>query len=104
MDEIELKKRMRLAGLTVREGSTEKRVEACMKAVEWCVQPRSGADRTCLRNVKKWITRSIDMGTWTSDELLPIVIDLAIEASCPESRNPRALFMHLCKTELKYAA
>ena len=104
MDVRDLKAKMRELGLTVREGDLEERVRACMEAVRLCVRPVSLGDRTCLRKIRDWAIELCRSGIHCPEELLPRIIDQALEASRPECRNPRAVFMYLMKTELHYAA
>lgn len=102
MDSLELRNKMRAAGLTVLEGTTDERIRACMEAVKICVRPVTVSDRTCLRNVMLWASGMCETGTYAPEELLPRIIDCALEASKPECRNSRAVFMSLMKKELRY--
>ncbi len=104
METMELSEKMRRQNLTIREGELDQRVRACMEAVKMCIRPISSSDRTCVRKIGDWATDLCQSGSHSSDELLPRIIDHALEASKPECRNPRAVFMYLMKTQLKFAA
>ncbi len=104
MEARDLIKQMQSQGLTIREGTLQERVDDCIEAVKLCIRPRTISDRTCLRNFRRWVLSNCESGLYTPDELMKRVIDHALEASRPECRNPRAVFMSLLKKELNYGA
>jgi len=104
MEARDLIKQMQSQGLTIREGTLAERVDDCIEGVKLCIRPRTISDRTCMRKIRNWLLSRCESGVFSADELLPRIIDHALEASRPECRNPRAVFMSLIKKELKYAA
>lgn len=66
------------------------------------IRPRNQSDRTCFRRIANWITRGISDKKFTS-ETFEKVLEFAVEAAGPDSRNPAAVFMRILKTELGYA-
>jgi hypothetical protein len=62
---------------------------------------RNGSDRTCFRNVTKWLKREV-----AAQRLKPVAfreaLVLAREATLPGVRKPNAVFMSLLKKELHY--
>jgi len=104
MEARDLIKQMQAQGLTIRQGTLAERADDCIEGVKLCIRPRTISDRTCLRNFRRWLLATLEAGVYPPDELLKRVIDHALEASRPECRNARAVFMSLVKKELGYAA
>lgn len=102
MDQITLKREMKSKNLSVLDGSLAERVGACIRAVEIAIPPRTRSDRTCMKNVDAWLRGKCVGEIFTGEEVLPRVIDFALEASTPEARNPAAVFMSILKKELNY--
>jgi len=63
------------------------------------IKPRTQSDRTCFRNITKWLTAGCATGQF-NNEIFDRVMDYAREASA--GRNPPAMFMSLLKKELNY--
>jgi uncharacterized protein YdaU (DUF1376 family) len=63
------------------------------------IHPRTRSDRTCFRNVAKWLTRRCAEGNFTKDTFA-MALGFAEEAK--SARNPAAAFMALLKKELRY--
>ena len=102
MNEMELATEMRNNGLSILEGDLDARLGACTWAVKRCIPPRGLSDRTCMSNLARWLGEHCEDAEHKADYLLRQVIDFAIEASGPESRNPAAVFMSILKRELNY--
>ena len=102
MDEYSLKNWMIQNNLTVKQGTLEDKLKVLKQVVDFVLQPRNISDRTCFRNVYAWIKRKILEGQFGEDYIFPIIIDNILEASNPDVRNPRAVFMHILKTEYNY--
>ena len=66
------------------------------------LKPKNQGDRTSFRNLVNWISSKIEAGTYNSHSIYNIVIDYALEASGPQSRNSAAVFMSILKKELNY--
>jgi uncharacterized protein YdaU (DUF1376 family) len=60
---------------------------------------RSQSDRTCFRNVTRWLIEGIASGRF-NEKIFDRVLDYAKEAR--NGRRPAAVFMALMKRELKY--
>jgi uncharacterized protein YdaU (DUF1376 family) len=69
-------------------------------ALERIIKPRSRSDRTCFRNVARWLAEGCARGRF-SDDIFGRVLDLAREAL--HGRNHAAVFMHLLKEDLGYS-
>ncbi|MBN2312579.1 MAG: hypothetical protein JXM79_01530 [Sedimentisphaerales bacterium] len=102
MNDLQLRNKMISRGLTVKEGPPEDRLAALKQALAWALPPKSVSDRTCHRKVIDWLAAKFASQVFNPDEILPRVIDYALEASGPSVRNPNALFMSLLKKELGY--
>lgn len=65
------------------------------------IPPRNQSDRTSFRNIANWCQGKIESGDY--DEDFPqVLIDFAVEAAQPTSRNPAAVFTSILKKELGY--
>lgn len=102
MDQITLKRKMQSERLSVLDGTLEDRVYAAIRAVQICIPATTRSDRTCIANVADWLLRKCKSETFPPEEVLPRVIDFALEASTPEARNPAAVFMSILKKEFNY--
>jgi hypothetical protein len=89
-------------GLSVKQGSLKQRLVHLERALKIAIPPASPSDRSCYRNVGKWLGEKCQSAGFVADEVLPRVLDFALEASGPESRNPAAVFMSILKKELNY--
>jgi len=102
MNYVMLRSRMIDKGLTVREGTITQRIAHFEKALKIIIPPKNQSDRTCFRNIANWMLEKCCCEIFNPDECLSRVIDFAIEASGPESKNPHAVFISILKKELKY--
>ena len=100
MDERTLKKRMTDAGLSVLEGTLPERCTALEKAIQLAFGHGSHADKVTFRRLVSWVRDESQAGRFNPNETLPRIIDFALESTCPEARNPRAVFISICKKEL----
>ena len=100
MDERTLKNRMIQRGLTVREGTLDQRCLHLGETLDVIFGRGSHADKVTFRRLCAWVRASCENGALSPDEALPRIIDFALESTCPESRNPRAVFISICKKEL----
>ena len=103
MNRIELARLMRARHLSIACGPEEQCIDHCIEAIKLCIPPASKSDRTCLANLGAWLSHKCESGH-EPDELLPRVIDFALEATSPKCKNPPAVFMSILKKELKYPA
>jgi hypothetical protein len=62
---------------------------------------RSGADRTCFRNVTRWLKREVQAGRLASTAFKEVLV-YAREARVPGVRNPNAVFLTTLKREFHY--
>jgi len=103
MDEIKLKKIMLDRGIDiVNAESIEQKSLAFERALRIIIQPKNVSDRTAFRNITQWITKKCQDGKFNENAIYRRVIDFAIEASGPNSRNPAAVFISILKKELGY--
>ena len=100
MDERTLKQRMIERGLTVREGTNAQRITHLGETLEIIFGMGTYADKVTFRRLCAWILVRCGEDAFEADEVLPRVIDFALESANPESRNPRAVFVSICKKEL----
>ena len=100
MDERTLKKKMIERGLSVREGPVGKRVLHLGETLTLIFGRGTHADKVTFRRLCAWLQERCDCGAFERDEVLPRVIDFALEATSPHARNPRAVFISICKKEL----
>jgi len=102
MDALTLQNLMISKGLNVKEGSDKSRLLALERTLRMILKEHNQSDRTCLRNVSKWITDKCLAGRFDIEEIPSRVIDYALEATSPQCRKPWAVFMHVLKKELGY--
>ena len=103
MTESTLRDIMRAERLSVREGPDSQRIAHFEKALKIVLPPRSQSDRTCFRNIAKWISKKYESGIFYNlDEIFSRIIDYALEATSPGAKNPPAVFMSILKKELNY--
>jgi hypothetical protein len=65
------------------------------------IKPKNQSDRTCFRNLTRWLLENVKSGKYTED-VWNIVLRFAAEATAPSSRNPAAVFMKILKEEMDY--
>jgi len=103
MNELELANHMKSLGLTIRgDQSLESRANSFERALKIAIPPRSQSDRTSWRNIRKWLVDGCRNGRFEEHEIFKRVLDFAIEASGPGSKNPAAVFTSIMKKELNY--
>lgn len=102
MDERTLKNIMMERRLSVAEGSLEQKLRHLEQTIGLVLPPKNISDRTCFRNVIKWLRGKIHAGTFNEHEIFRRIIDFLIESSGPSIKNPHALFMSILKKELHY--
>jgi hypothetical protein len=102
MDSLTLQKLMIERGLSVKDGSERARLLALERTLGIILKTHSQSDRTCLKNVIKWLTEKCESCQFDIEEMPSRVIDYALEATGPQCRKPWAVFMHILKKELGY--
>lgn len=103
MDQIQLAEYMRKNNIDLisADNLDAKRI-VFSRALRFIIKPRNQSDRTSFRNIEKWLVENCESGRFDMNNIFCRVIDFALEASGPESRNPAAVFTHILKKELKY--
>jgi hypothetical protein len=89
-------------GLSVKDGTLNQRTAHLEKALRIVLPPKDQSDRTCFRKVAAWLGEKCSAELFNPDEVLPRVIDFALEASSPGANNSHAVFMSILKKELNY--
>lgn len=102
MDNLTLRNKMIAENLTVKNGPLSQRIVNLEKAIKIAIPPKSQSDRTCFRKVANWLLEKCFNGIFLPDEILPRVLDFALESSSPGAKNPPAVFMSILKKELNY--
>jgi hypothetical protein len=103
MNEIDLKHRMREQGLDLNKAETlDEKVLVFERTLKIVISPRNQSDRTGFRNLTNWLRDSCKAKIFDMDCIFRRVLDFALEASGPGSKNPAAVFMSILKKELGY--
>ncbi len=103
MDQRTLSEKMRIAGIDLAGAATlQEKQFAFDKALKILIRPRNQSDRTSFRKISRWLVESCQVGRFDENIIFRRVIDFALEASGPESRNPAAVFTSILKKELGY--
>jgi len=102
MDELTFVTTLRQRGISLAEGTVEEKSLNFSRALAIAIPPRSVTDRVTFRNLTGWMTRQCQRGRLDDETIFRRVLDFALEASGPESRNPAAVFMSICRKELGY--
>ena len=89
-------------GLSVKAGSEGSRLLDLERTLRIILKTHRQSDRTCLKNVIKWLSEKCESGKFDIEEMPSRVIDYALEATGPQCRNHWAVFMHILKKELGY--
>jgi uncharacterized protein YdaU (DUF1376 family) len=79
--------------------NTQERYLQFYDALISIIPPRSRSDRTCFRNLARWLAENITRGRF-NDKIYGRVLDYATEATT--GQKPAAVFMALLKKELEY--
>jgi hypothetical protein len=88
--------------LNIFDGETDQRCRATMAAVKHCLPPKNQSDRTGMKNLYEWLRETCDADDTKLGWLPRTLIDYALEASGPKSRNKLAVFMSILRKELRY--
>jgi len=103
MNEIDLVHQMRERGLDLHAAETiEEKALVFERALKIAIKPRNQSDRTSFRNITNWLRDECKAGRLDTDSIFRRVLDFAIEASGPGSKNPAAVFTTILKKELGY--
>ncbi len=103
MDEIKLRKILLERGIDIVNAETiEQKSLEFERALRIIIRPRNVSDRTSFRNITQWLTKKCKDGKFNENAIFRRVIDFALEASGPKSRNPAAVFIAILKKELGY--
>lgn len=103
MNEIDLVRQMKEAGLDLNAVKTiEEKALVFERALKIVIRPVDQSDRTCFRNIVKWLTDECEAGRLNPNSIFRRVLDFALEASGPGSKKPAAVFMTILKKELGY--
>ena len=103
MNEQTLMGLMKKRGINlVGDMSLEERALAWQRAVRIVIEPKDVSDQTCIRNISRWLIEKVNANVFNEHEIFRRVLDFAIEASGPNSKNQYAVFMHILKKELGY--
>jgi hypothetical protein len=105
MNEVELKRIMRAKNLSVvGQIPAEDKRRNMISALHIIIPPKSSSDKLTFRNAVRYFYEAAIQGGREPDDIFRILIDHAIEASGPRSRNPAAVFMSILKKEYGYNA
>jgi hypothetical protein len=103
MNEIDLVRQMREQGLDLNSAKTiDEKALVFERALKIAIRPKTQSDRTGFRNVTSWLKDGCKSGRFEASSIFRRVLDFAIEASGPGSKNPAAVFMSILKKELGY--
>jgi hypothetical protein len=103
MNEIDLVRKMREQGLDLNSAETiEKKALVFERSLKLVIRPKNQSDRTCFRDLTNWLLVKCNAGRLDSDTIFRRILDFALEASGPGSKNPAAVFMSILKKELGY--
>jgi len=94
---------MREQGINLTEAvSLEDKQFAFDRTLKIIIPPKNQSDRTSFRRISSWLVQGCLDGRFDENIIFRRVIDFALEASCPQSRNPAAVFTSILKKELGY--
>ncbi len=94
---------MRIAGIDLAGAvSLQEKQFAFDRALAILIRPRNQSDRTSFRKISRWLVENCQAEIFDENVIFRRVIDFALEASGPESRNPAAVFTSILKKELDY--
>lgn len=103
MDEVTLIQKMREQGLDLNAAETiEAKALVFERSLKIVIKPRNQSDRTCFRDLTNWLLVECNADVFDVDTIFRRLLDFALEASGPGSRNPAAVFMSILKKELGY--
>lgn len=103
MNQKQLATQMRSRNLSViGDLPTETKAHNMLQALSIIIPPKDISDRTSFKNLV-WYFRDVAIGRGEEpDAIFRVLIDFALEASGPKSRNPAAVFMSILQKELGY--
>ena len=103
MDERKLRGIMKAEGIDLLGAtSLNERALAFERALRLVIPPKDISDRTTFRNISNWLLRQCQLDAFDEHTIFRRVLDFALEASGPSSRNPAAVFITILKKELHY--
>ena len=101
MNSITLRRELERSGISLTlAGSLEERQLAFERALKVVIPPKDQSDRTSFRRISNWLAEGCRKGGFDEHSIFRRVLDFALEASGPESRNPAAVFTSILKKEL----
>ena len=104
MNEVELAQTMRQRNLSVvGDIPVEEKERNMVKTLFIIIPPNTVSDRTAFRNLVRYFTQAACNAGEKPDNVFRILIDFALEASGPKSRNPAAVFMSIVRKEFGYS-
>ncbi len=87
--------------LLVEQSLREKALQ-WLRAVKLVLPPKDISDQVALKNLKRWLIGQCEAELMDENTIFREILDFAIEASGPRSRNPMAVFISILKKELEY--
>ena len=94
---------MRAQGINLAGAATlEEKQMAFDRTLRILIYPKNQSDRTSFRRISRRLLEGCLRGDFEQDVIFRRVIDFALEASGPQSRNPAAVFTSILKKELGY--
>ena len=103
MNEIDLARIMKARGLQVVGNIPREDKERNMvKTLFIIIPPQNVSDRTSFKNAVRFFADKARSCGEEPDSIFRILVDFALEASGPKSRNPAAVFMSILKKEFGY--
>lgn len=103
MNDLQLKRELIVHGIDLVGAETldEKAIQF-QRALKIVIVPKDVSDITSFRNITRWLTDNCRSGKFDENIIFRRVLDFALEASGPTSRNSAAVFMYVLKKELGY--
>jgi len=103
MDERKLRSIMKAEGIDLLSAtSLNERTLEFERALRLVIPPKDVSDRTTFRNISNWLRNQCQLDVFDEHTIFRRVLDFALEASGPTSRNPAAVFITILKKELHY--
>ena len=103
MDDRKLQSIMKAEGIDLLGATTlNERALQFERALRIVIPPKDVSDRTTFRNISNWLKSQCRLKAFDEHTIFRRVLDFAVEASSPKSRNPAAVFITILKKELHY--
>lgn len=103
MDSITLHRELTKRGINLTGAdSLEEKQLTFERALQIVIPPRDQSDRTSFRKISNWLVGRCLSNKFNEHIVFRRVLDFALEASGPRSRNPAAVFTSILKKELGY--